>query len=453
MAGTTNVQAGAAVADITPGLGVAMGGYGARTGVAEDVHDHLHARVLVLSDGTTKLAVAVCDLVGVSPELVAAARRIVEDETAIPASNVLIAATHTHSGPGTIRIGTGDDGGHFVAETARKIAGAIRLADRRLEPVVLKAGSVEVSTISQNRRDPDGPIEKVATVLLAAPPGNGPAVATLVNYACHSTVLEADNLAFSADFPGAMARFVERSVGGVAIYLQGAAGNINPAWMSHDFAEVERVGGILGAAAVRTAHELRPLGEEQWVVNLNWSELTPKEAAPGTVLEAVALAAWQGTLPVERRPLAAHDTIGKEIADLEAAIAAMSADQIGERREATARINQLRLEYLFSKARESGRLPSGAEELELQVLRISPQCVIATVPGEFFVETGEAIVSAIGIEHVLVAGYANGYAGYVPTAEQFPEAGYEIGCAQFEPDTAQRVTDALAAAARGLLAV
>jgi neutral ceramidase len=445
------IEAGAAVADITPGLGVPMGGYGARTGVAEDIHDPLMVRAMVLSDGTSKIAVAVCDLVGVTPDLVGQARDIIEAETGIPSTHVLISATHTHSGPGTIRIGVEGDGGAFLAETARKIAGAIRLANRRLTPVTLKVGTVEVTTISQNRRDPEGPIETVATVLLAAPPGNGPAVATLVNYACHSTVLEADNLEFSPDFPGAMARFLERTVGGTAVYLQGAAGDINPAWMSHDFAEVERVGGILGAAAVRTAHELRPLGEEQWVVNLNWSELTAKEAAPGTVLEDVSLGAWTTMLPVERRTLPDKETMGKEIAESEAALKGFSDEQIEQRHKETARLNALHMESLFARARSAGRMPDPVKEFELQVLRISPQCVIASLPGEFFVETGRAVASAIGLPHVLIAGYANGYVGYVPTAEQFSEGGYEVGCAQFEPDTAERVTRALADGAASLV--
>ena len=97
-------------------------------------------------------------------------------------------------------------------------------------------------------------------------------------------------------------------------------------------------------------------------------------------------------------------------------------------------------------------MPEPANSFELQVLRISPQCVIATLPGEFFVETGRAVRRAIGLPHVLVAGYANGYVGYVPTADQFAEGGYEVGCAQFEPDTAEKVTKALAEGARSLLA-
>lgn len=70
------MQAGAAVVDITPGVGVPMGGYGARVGVAEAIHDALHVRTLVLSDGESEIAVCVCDLLGVGRDLAAAARSL-----------------------------------------------------------------------------------------------------------------------------------------------------------------------------------------------------------------------------------------------------------------------------------------------------------------------------------------------------------------------------------------
>jgi hypothetical protein len=448
---TAALTAGAAVADITPAVGVRMGGYGARTGVAEDVHDALHARALVLDDGSTRLAIVVCDLVGVMADLVAEARSIIASDTGIPPECVLVSATHTHSGPGTIGIGTGRHTSHYVAETARRIAGAVAMADRRRVPVTLKVATVGVTTISQNRRHPDGPIETEAVVLLVAPEGNGPAVATVVNYACHSTVLEADNLHFSADFPGAMARLLERSVGGVGIYLQGAAGDINPAWMSHDFREVERVGGILGAAATRAAHELRPVGGEQWVVNLNWSELTAKEPAPGTVLSDVSLGAWRTTIDLPRRALPGPDELATEIRELEESLAALPAEAVDERRARTARLNELRMTWVVSSRMAAGKLAS-TETMELQVLRLSPTCVVVSLPGEFFVETGRELRERVGLPHVLVAGYANGYVSYVPPATQFPEAGYEVGCAQFPPDTAERLVQALAEGAASVLA-
>jgi neutral ceramidase len=433
-------MAGAAVADITPPIGIPMGGYGARQGVSTGILDPLLVRVLVLSDGETKLVLAVCDLVAVWPDMVERARQLVEDELSVPRGDVLVAATHTHSGPAGISVRADAE---YAGITARTIAGAVRMALDSLTPVTLKAASADVATISQNRRHPDGPIETELTVLSAAPPG-GEVVATLANHACHATVLEYDNLGDSADWPGASCRAIERAVGGRAIYLQGACGDINPVWMRHDHAEVERVGGVVGAAAARAVHELRPVGEGQWAVNLNWSEDTPKEPAAGTLLSDVSLVATTVHIDLPRRVLDSPEDIEAELARIQGALDGVG-DDVGARRRLRPRLNQLTMERYPHAGRGRG-LPGGrTERAEIQVMRIAAECALVALPGEFFVETGRQIrerLRADGIRHVLLAGYANGYLGYLPTEDQFPQCGYEVGCARFEPLAAAMVADA-----------
>lgn len=441
---TVTISAGACAVDITAPIGITMGGYGARQGVSTGIHDPLHVRGVVLSDGETTLAVAICDLVGVGPDIVEAARGLIEQETGIPAANVLVGATHTHSGPAGLRIGTVD--ADVVKVTGRKVAGAVKAAHANLQPVILKFGTAEVTTVGQNRRHPEGPTETTARVLLAAPEGGGPPVATLVNYACHATVLEYDNLLYSADFPGAAARFVERELGGTAVYVQGACGDVNPVWMRHDFTEVERVGGIVGAAAVRVAHELRPVGEGQWGVNLSWSEETPKEN-PGVRLAAAPLGVAREAVELPRRVLREPAVIAKEIDALEADVAKVG-DDVEGRRALRPRLNQLRMESVF--ARRDRAEPGQTEAAEVQAFRLSPECVLVSLPGEFFVEVGRDIERRCGFPHVLLAGYANDYLGYVPTAAEFPNGGYEVGCARFEPEAAAMVTDAAVRAATNL---
>lgn len=432
--GMAEVFAGAATADITPGVGVRMGGYGARVGVSQAVRDPLLVRALVLSDGENEIAIAVCDLLGVSAGLAAEARRIVAEEVGIPPAHVVVAATHTHSGPGTL---TSRDGPEYVATTARKVAGAVSMAKRAMTPVVLKLGTAEVASISQNRRDPSGPIERVARVLLAAAPAPAAPVATLVNYACHSTVFEHDNLEYSPDFPGAMARAVEAAVGGTAVYLQGAAGDINPVWMRHDPVEVERVGGILAAAATRVVHELRPAGEGQWCANLSWSEAVAVPAEPGVVLDGVSLRGVSATLELERRPLRPVEDIDAELADLEARIGAVPPGDVASRRRLIARRNELDIDRAYTVG---GAHRRPAQRVEVQALRLSPTCALVALPGEFFVEIGDEIRRRSPFPEVLVAGYANGMIGYVPTEEAFAHGGYEVGSARFHPDAAAIIT-------------
>lgn len=429
--------AGASVLDITSPVGVEMGGYGARKGVSSGIHDLLNVRTLVLDDGKTKLVVAICDFVGVGPKIVEHARDIIARELGIPAECVCIAATHTHSGPLTVRTGDGLD---YSTVTAAKIAGSVRVALANMRQVSLKVGATEVATISQNRRDPDGPIETVLKVLLAAPHGGAEPVATLINYACHATVLEHDNMEYSADFPGVAAALVEHAVGGKAIYMQGTCGDINPAWMRHDFEEIRRVGGIVGAAATRTAHELRALGEEQSVINLSWSETLPVAPAPGTVLKDISLGAARTFLDLPRKALPDLPEIEREMAELEAKLKALGPDDIKGSRAIRPRLNQLRIDRVTKT-----RFPAGSGEtqrVEVQAFRISPQAAVVMLPGEFFVQTGKEIERRAGLEHVFICAYANDYAGYFAPANEFPCAGYEVGSTRFVPEAEAMIADA-----------
>lgn len=433
------VQAGASVIDITSPVGVEMGGYGARKGVANGIHDNLNVRTLVLDDGSTKLVIAICDFVGVGPKIVETAREVIAREFGIPAECVCIAATHTHSGPLTVRTGDGLD---YSTVTAAKIAGSVRVALANMQQVSLKVGLAEISTISQNRRDPDGPQETVLKVLLAAAPGGAEPVATVMNYACHATVLEHDNLLYSADFPGVAASLVEHAVGGKGIYMQGTCGDINPAWMRHDFEEIRRVGGIVGAAAVRTAHELRPLGEQQSCINLSWSEEVPVEPAGGTLISDISLGSARTFLDLARKRLPAIEIIEAEMAEIEGKLAGLAPGDVTGRRALRPRLNQIRMDRV-TKQRFPGT-EGVTQRVEVQAFRISPQLAIAMLPGEFFVETGRSIDRRSPFEHTFVSAYANDYAGYFATAEQFPCAGYEVGSSRFEPESEGRIQDAAA---------
>jgi neutral ceramidase len=436
--------AGGGTANITPDIGLPMGGYGARQGTATGIHDRLFARTVAFSDGATTLVISVCDLVGVGSQVVSRVRQLAADELALQPANVLVAATHTHSCPLEVNPAEPTP---FAETLARGVLRSIHEAVAALQPVSLRVGTVTVDTISQNRRDPAGPIETVATVLAATPEGGGRPTVTLVNYACHSTVLEYDNMEYSPDFPGAMARFLEREIGGTAIYLQGAAGDINPVWMRHDFAEVERVGGILGAAATRVVHELEPLGQGQWCINLSWSEDIEKPA-PGTLLTATPLAATQVILELPRRPKRTPADLQAEMDQLEAQRSA--APDLASRHELTARINQLDTEWAVASRLGQGPLRSATEAVEIQAMRLSDDCALVSLPGEFFVETGSAIRAASGIPNLLIAGYANAMLGYVPPESAFAFAGYEVGRADFEPKAEREISEAAVAAVRSL---
>jgi len=169
------LRAGAATSNITPELGgEIIGGFSPYP--STHIHDELHARCLVLDDGTTKLALVVCDLLGLHRSVAVKAREFIEAETGIPAANVLISATHTHSATsaisGPVRQYTSDleltDYQKFVA---RRIADGVRRSLNLLRPAEIAFGRVEVPEHVHIRRwflkegtmppNPFGQIDKV----------------------------------------------------------------------------------------------------------------------------------------------------------------------------------------------------------------------------------------------------------------------------------------------------
>src|ERR1700761_2760378 len=94
---------GTAVEIITPPLGCQMAGFDARKGVAQTVHDDLHARMMILDDGSLKVALISIELLGIDKQFADRVRAEIERQTGVPAANVIIAATHTHCGPATFK--------------------------------------------------------------------------------------------------------------------------------------------------------------------------------------------------------------------------------------------------------------------------------------------------------------------------------------------------------------
>jgi hypothetical protein len=438
------MRIGAATIDITPPVGTALDGYGGRTDVSLGVHDPLYARALYLDDGTTQLALVVCDLIGIGSFLAARARELIAERPGIPPSNVLISATHTHAGPAGVR-GRGE--AVLVEEIARKIAGAVRVAHRAAAEGVLKYGQTGLSSFAQNRRHPDWPIDHRLDVVAADTP-DGRNIATAVRYACHATTLNFDNLEITADYPGELCRTVESVIGGgaQALFFNGACGNINPTWIRQDFANVRRVGSIAGAKAAALSQELRPLGLSHQGDNIRWDERTPK-AIDGTLV-AGPLRAFSSTFEAPHRVGPDADTVEANLDALERAFreteSTMTRDQ---RRSAMERLTAARMERLsLARARDKG----ASRTEEVQAFALGHNLHVVALPGEVFYETGEDIRRLSGLANLLVIAYANDYPGYFCRPEAYAQGGYEAGVTPFAPEADGLLLEAAVAALRNV---
>ena len=235
--------AGTGKVDITPQSAVWMDGM-LRAHPSEGIHDRLYARALVLSDSDdvrqafVLVSVEVCILVD---ETCSAVRQGAEARTGIPASHIIIAATHTHSGPSTFGGLTPREDG-YIQELTGKLITLVEEAAQNLRPAELSVASGREDTISHYRRllasdghvvmnwepyppeqivrplgvaDPEVGVVKVVAAGDPAKPGR--VLALLFNHTGHPNVLSGDNYLLSSDYPGLAARLLEEELGGVAL--------------------------------------------------------------------------------------------------------------------------------------------------------------------------------------------------------------------------------------------
>ena len=147
-----SLRAGAAKANMTLPLGANNGGVILRGGPARQVHDELHARCLVLDDGTTQLALVICDLRMISRNLVDRAKQLAASALGWPAENMLVAATHTHAAPGLVNIQEGAIDRWYADFVVLRIGDAIRRAAAQLAPARIGWASIAKPEHVFNRR-------------------------------------------------------------------------------------------------------------------------------------------------------------------------------------------------------------------------------------------------------------------------------------------------------------
>ncbi len=396
-AATAQLRAAAVAVEITPPAGSLLYGYGARgTNRSRGVHDPLYARALVLDAGGETAALVTLDLGSIRKENTLPIRQMVQEVAGF--DHVLLNASHTHSAP-LFETDFPDAEGPWVRELEQKIADVILEAHALLRPAraavgwgraseghnrrrVLPDGSVEM--LWQNReRMPTAPLDDSVGVL-AVDGRDGEPIATVVNFAVHPVILGPGNLLVSADFPGAMAALVAERGGGVAMFLQGAAGDINPFWdktapEEGAFEQVRMAGERLGQEVLRVRADLAAAGAFHDPASLSVKRhlvmLGPR---------------WDLDSPMVEEGFRRHG--------LEASLQ--------------------RYRARFPREREA--------EVNTLVLgdRGDHQFALATFPGEFFVEHQLRLRAATQVPHVFFAGYTNGELAYFPTIAAAAQGGY-----------------------------
>ena len=456
------LRAGVCRMELRAALGMAMMGYGARRGTAAGWHDPLYVRALFLAGGNPEYGAVLLVEIDVCLIAVAQARELrerIRSRTGLASRQVVIACTHTHSGPetGLLSVLGGRSTPDDVAPLFDRVVDAAVAAFESAQPARLGTGLAPVA-IGRNRRVEGGPVDPDARVVRIDRPDGSP-LAVLYLHGCHPTVLGHDNLSFSADWPGAASTAIEEALpGALAIFGLGAHGDVDP--RTRGLLDLAIPDQSLGASA----DEMRALGREVG--------LAVAEAARGIETRAsveIASASVRIPLPIhagshgeiqhdaslERRrrealaalglPSDREPTIAEWYRLVDERTAGLSPDEV---RRGASRVRLL-LRDATARRMAGGLVP----EVEVQVVRIGPSWLLA-LPFEVTVDVGRAWRRAVG-EGGVVLSIANGWLRYLPHADHFAAeaAGerYEILQSTFEPDAATRLVEAAAALYERLL--
>lgn len=391
----SDFRAAVSKVDITPAPGIDLWGYSNRKSSATGILDPLYARVLLLSDGTKTCGIVTLDLgrtFGISS--LEAVRERVRKSAGI--DQLFFCASHTHSGPVIEDAYPEGRPPEWERNALDRIAASIEDARNRLALARIGTGFGQTH-IAHNRRwvNPDGSVKMLwrnATRIPTNPVDptvgvirvdklDGSPMALLVNYACHPVVFGPDNLRYSADFPGTMARAVEEEFGGAPIcfFLQGAPGDINPYMDKTPVTEdadriVVEVGRQLGLEAARVAKSIR----------------------------------------------------AKEVANpsLKARLDVM---QFKIRWDLKKLLSILPQAYGEAAARRYSRFLNEKIEAPVMTFMINDEIVLGGMPGEPFVDFQIDLRSRSPLRATFFVGYSNGYLAYFPTIRAAVEGGYGAG--------------------------
>ena len=235
------LRVGAARVDITPAADAA------RPPTGKYEHEHLYIRAIVLDNGSTRAALIGTDQVVLREQVWLEASKQIAAELKCPVENILMSATHTHSSsmPPPPRK-PGDPPVYIfppVAFMVDNMLSAVRQAEAKLQPARMGYGTgFAYLNVNRDAVNPEthlwtqapnliGPSDKTVAVLTFETPSGEP-IAVYVNYAMHPVNGYLAQFV-SADFAGAMSRYVERTYGDkvVVAFTQGASGDQNPLYL------------------------------------------------------------------------------------------------------------------------------------------------------------------------------------------------------------------------------
>jgi hypothetical protein len=438
------LAAGVSRVVITPPVGIRMWGYTVQEACSQDIERDLTGTVLVLTDGVASVVLIAVDVLFIPMPHSDRIRERIGRELGISPEAVLINGSHTHLGP--MLPGWQDEDEpqrqlqeRYVAALEDLLVGAAQTAWRTRRPARFGTGK-GAAPLGVNRREkisdgsviigenPAGAIDRTVDVLRIDDLEGRP-IAVVMSAACHTVVLGPKTLSLSPDFIGPARDAIEPITGCPSLFLQGAAGNINPACGigsggPEQYDNLRRTGAMLGGETLKV-----------------WAQIcTNRRRGPRRIVRSVAAISTWDYEPADREtithfsvarrrlkltlaPLPDQATVDAEVTRYQEALRKVEAANSSPGPRHVAR-------RMLAWASQRQRLVSAGErqvakEVELWAFRLN-DFGIAAVSAEPLAELGLEIKRRSPLPHTMVLGYSNGCLGYIPPPEAFTEGGMEV---------------------------
>lgn len=392
-------KAGAAKVSITPQTSVWMAGFANRQRPSEGVGLDLYARALALEDARGQRAVLVStDLLGLPGDVAEVISSRVRERYGVPRDRLILNSSHTHCGPVVghmlegaygLTPGRWSDIEDSTGRLENQIVAVVGDALRDLAPAAIGFAQTNASFGVNRRMDggkrfgPNyaGPADHDVPVLRISRQ-DGQLRAVIFGYGCHPTTIQGSYCKFHGDYPGvAEASLERRHPGAVALFVQGAGGDVKPFPFGSD--RLAEAYGELLAATVDQQLD---------------STAVPVEGPLNTAFETVPIAF--GT-PFTREQL------NQRLGSPDAAV----------RRHAAKMLSILDRE---------GRLPLD-HPYPLQVWQFNHDLTFIAMGGELLSEYALRLKREYPGTRLWVAGYSNDVFAYIPSLRVLREGGYEGG--------------------------
>ena len=390
-------RAGVARVDITPELPIWMSGYAARKEPAKTILQKLWAKALVLEDkGGKRVALVSMDLIGLPAEVTHSVADRVRKEYGLERAQLLLNTSHTHSGP-VVRPNLNvmydmpaqdaESADRYRHNLCNRLVEVVGKALQSMKPAVLHIGFGQTGFAINRRQvtakgmsigvNPSGPVDHQVPVLRVQAE-EGSLSAVLFGYACHNTTLGGDSFRIHGDYAGFAQEEIERKhPGTVALFfiLCGADQNPNPrGTVEH----AQRYGRELAEAVERTLE--RTLRSVKGGIRTSYRE---------TQLEFAAHSRQQFEKELQEK------------------------DPFRQRRA-----------RLMLEAYDQGK-PVRSIAYPVQAVRLGDDFAFLALGGEVVVDYSLRAKREFPRENLVVAGYCNDVACYIPSLRVLREGGYE----------------------------